>query len=992
MYSLFCEAKFWTLKNEIQIRNTDFGACRYYDKKEVDDCPYLEGKKSYHHQRGTSFILKNKRPLKLKNCLKELEQQLSVNKIVYSDWKNDSTLTIVLNTGLVIFIGVNINTSDIYKVNFDRFLIGKLHSENVCDVLATESHMLISYNENQITVINYTKSPSQLSIPQKLAKLEPKVQLVDLCGPTGRRLERRLSANKSGDLILTWWHSTRNEVYPWSPLVKDEDRANIHIYSLDGLKLDLMCFYRTEYDLIRVEFSQLKPCLIWLIEQKVSKKGEVVIEYTLHEIMKKTLKKISVTSIPLQTQICCHSVSPDEEKLVLGCIDGSLVVFDEPKGVTRLVRTAFIPNLVSWHPDGALIIIANERSQFQFFDFGLSCLRAQLLSEDEAPSNILDLAAYFKSQPTLLHMKWNKKSAALECTERYVPNDGHLFLIFDNGPLGILKLIGGGGLLNDVQNCGLTPDAIIRQYLLWDQSDKALNLLLNLNWNTNGSGCLAGLFHIANHVFRQIFTPERVALLEIALGSFYSPIRPLTRTIENDFGNQVHDLTRRFFYHLLRHRLYEKAYCLAIDLGNSDLFVDLYHCAKLLKDDEMMLACQTKFEEFSCASETSSHSCQSHSSCSCSQSSSDSEDNEDAILPPLPQVSVKKAKASRVPPLPDLNRQNKLRDCFESQTAITSFNEFHPSLVSHASKFVDHDPSSPSPHMMTREFPHSYEIRTSFTEERPSTNNFTPIEPVRQKFTDYGPPKAPNVFQARNGSCNSLTNVTEKLELGIPFRQTESLTKNYLQTRPNTIGPLQLKPPMPARPNPIYIPNNPVGICNGLNMTTTDHFLGPPLGHRLMYNRDKPSIRTNPLTSSNYYLPVNYPPRTDTFAPPLKNYNNKSNLLLQRPLQFVPNAKAKLVPKLANSAHVKQKVKFSDTVTQIDISKISLEDDTQDLQQTKRNFKMQKPTGSTIRNSNHSSNHLQQPSQFTLDFTPQAEQAEEEENNGTIKVIHFGVV
>lgn len=277
--------------------------------------------------------------------MKELEQQLSVNKIVYSDWKNDSTLTIVLNTGLVIFIGVNINTSDIYKVNFDRFLIGKLHSENVCDgqskavahnflihisvlnkfeynffvsVLATESHMLISYNENQITVINYTKSPSQLSIPQKLAKLEPKVQLVDLCGPTGRRLERRLSANKSGDLILTWWHSTRNEVYPWSPLVKDEDRANIHIYSLDGLKLDLMCFYRTEYDLIRVEFSQLKPCLIWLIEQKVSKKGEVVIEYTLHEIMKKTLKKISVTSIPLQTQICCHSVSPDEEKLVLG--------------------------------------------------------------------------------------------------------------------------------------------------------------------------------------------------------------------------------------------------------------------------------------------------------------------------------------------------------------------------------------------------------------------------------------------------------------------------------------------------------------------------------------------------------------------------------------------------------------------------------------------------------------------------------------------------
>lgn len=81
---------------------------------------------------------------------------------------------------------------------------------------------------------------------------------------------------------------------------------------------------------------------------------------------------------------------------IAGCIDGSLILFDEPKGITRLVKTAFIPNLVSWHSDGALIIIANERSQFQFFDFALSCLRVQLLSEDVTPSNILDLASYFK--------------------------------------------------------------------------------------------------------------------------------------------------------------------------------------------------------------------------------------------------------------------------------------------------------------------------------------------------------------------------------------------------------------------------------------------------------------------------------------------------------------------------------------------------------------------------------------------------------------------
>lgn len=30
MYSLFCEAKFWSLRNDLHIRDTDFGAFRYY--------------------------------------------------------------------------------------------------------------------------------------------------------------------------------------------------------------------------------------------------------------------------------------------------------------------------------------------------------------------------------------------------------------------------------------------------------------------------------------------------------------------------------------------------------------------------------------------------------------------------------------------------------------------------------------------------------------------------------------------------------------------------------------------------------------------------------------------------------------------------------------------------------------------------------------------------------------------------------------------------
>lgn len=552
-------------------------------------------------------------------------------------------------------------------------------------------------------------------------------------------------------------------------------------------------------------------------------------------------------------------------------------------------------------------------------------------------------------------MKWNKKSDVSSYSERYIPNDSLLFLVFESGPLGVLSLIGGGGLINDVQNCGLSPDSIIRQYLLWNQNDKALNLLLSLNWNTSGPTCLAGLYHIANHVFRQTFTPEREILLEAALGSFYSPVRPLTRFSEDEFGNQVHDLTRRFFYHLLRHRLYEKAYCLAIDLGNSDLFVDLYHCAKLLKDEEMALACKAKFEEFSCLSEISSRSCCSHSSCSCSESQSDNEeDYEDAILPPLPQVSVKKSRASKVPPLPDLNRHNKLRgsaffncsstylqsdslnsvskeinpelpDGFEPQTASTSFNEFYPSFLNDKSKYLDFNICNTQ--ILTPDFPHSYEIRTSFSGEEVNTKTFTPIKPIPQKFSDPRTSKNLNLFQPQNGSFNAFENLINNSSTSMPSIKDGYLKKDLLKScsnpNLNSISPVKLKSNQEQGPIQSYASNNSFNHSYNIpKVNSFENFLSTSLGPMSLYNGDKPGPGINTF-NPNSYLPRNFISRPEPYLPSLKNYNS-SNLLLQRPLHFVPNTYAKQVTKPINATSAKQKVKFSDTVTQIVVPVILL--------------------------------------------------------------------
>ena len=55
-----------------------------------------------------------------------------------------------------------------------------------------------------------------------------------------------------------------------------------------------------------------------------------------------------------------------------------------------------IPTLASWHSDGTIFIIGNDKGQFQHFDISLSCIKSQTLSEEVTPANILDLSSYFR--------------------------------------------------------------------------------------------------------------------------------------------------------------------------------------------------------------------------------------------------------------------------------------------------------------------------------------------------------------------------------------------------------------------------------------------------------------------------------------------------------------------------------------------------------------------------------------------------------------------
>lgn len=161
-----------------------------------------------------------------------------------------------------------------------------------------------------------------------------------------------------------------------------------------------------------------------------------------------------MVSIPLRSNVCSVEFSPDRRNLLLGCIDGTLILYNQTRALTHVVQTVFVPSLVRWHADGHIVAVASDRGEIQCFDFALSCIKMQALSEDITPSNITDLSVYFahRSQtepPVLAEMQWNVVNSGNETANDSLVEDSFLLLTFNTGPLVILRFFGAAVLTSE---------------------------------------------------------------------------------------------------------------------------------------------------------------------------------------------------------------------------------------------------------------------------------------------------------------------------------------------------------------------------------------------------------------------------------------------------------------------------------------------------------------------------------------------------------------
>ena len=136
MLTLLSEFHFWSLRSDLRIKPLDLGAFRLLRNRELQLPQEQEAtalaKRDYAEKRNGVAVLKNKHGQRLKDNMKKLEELLKLQRIIHSQWQDANQLLLLFSNGLIAHICVNV-TGDILHMVFEKYLVGKLAAELICD-------------------------------------------------------------------------------------------------------------------------------------------------------------------------------------------------------------------------------------------------------------------------------------------------------------------------------------------------------------------------------------------------------------------------------------------------------------------------------------------------------------------------------------------------------------------------------------------------------------------------------------------------------------------------------------------------------------------------------------------------------------------------------------------------------------------------------------------------------------------------------------------
>ncbi|XP_060943550.1 WD repeat-containing and planar cell polarity effector protein fritz homolog [Limanda limanda] len=575
----FClaELHLWSTKSTLQVKDTDIGTYQYHDKGEPAvslEHHYYNEKLQFCEARGYSWTPRNHRPEKLRDSLKELEELLQTNTCVHTRWRNKNCCQLMLRSGVLVTL--NLNGPQLKQVCIDRTLVGRLPANTITDAVLCDRLILLSFlDHNQVAAVYLNKKNQDVSdSSRRTDKLSPsdiKVVSVEV-GSRGCRLHRRVALNRLQDVALCWWNldEAGEELWPWSPT--DTHRNNLVLLSCSSTEgLKVLSSVRTEGNPLDCVFSLLQPYQLLTVELPSRPRGAEEGSWAdtcVYECARGRLHRLAVTRVPLPSLPITCSRHPMETMLLLGLSDSSLVLYDQRRGGSLLASCPVPPHLLAWHPAGAVVLVGGGQGELVCFDAGLAPVNMALVAEEAAAAATLRLPQHLRCSGGLGGLRWaTGPDGGPEGTDT-------LMLLFHEGPLAVLRF-----RLGALTGGQMGPGELLQQRLLCGQVTEALGILESMDWSIMGDQCYRGLSSVTNYLLRLELNAEREAQLEAALGVFYSPPAPLSDTLILDYREPISKYARRFFHHLLRHQRLEKAFLLAVDLEDRDLFMDLHYVA-----------------------------------------------------------------------------------------------------------------------------------------------------------------------------------------------------------------------------------------------------------------------------------------------------------------------------------------------------------------------------------------------------------------------------
>lgn len=78
-------------------------------------------------------------------------------------------------------------------------LLTEINQLELFAAVITKDHLICTQTDSQVIIVNFGKPKRQVF--DKISKLEPKLLTIELSGPSGRRIEKKICVNKSGELV-----------------------------------------------------------------------------------------------------------------------------------------------------------------------------------------------------------------------------------------------------------------------------------------------------------------------------------------------------------------------------------------------------------------------------------------------------------------------------------------------------------------------------------------------------------------------------------------------------------------------------------------------------------------------------------------------------------------------------------------------------------------------------------------------------------------------